>query len=388
MRATGVVLRKELRDSLRDRRTLLTALIFGPIFGPVLFVILFATTMAIQFEAAEAPLELPVVGSEHAPNLVQFLRQQGVEILEPPPDPELSIAREEYDVILRIDASFSERWRDGSPAPVELLTDRSRREVGTTLERVSGVLRAYGSQVGRLRLVLRGIDPVLAQPLQLREVDLSTPESRGALVLGMLPYFLMMGVFVSGTSIAIDTTAGERERRSLEPLLINPVPRWELVTGKLLATTVFTLASLALTLLSFLVGVGFIPADTLDMTLNLNAALAALMWLVTAPVSLIAAALLVMLASFAKTYREAQSYMGLVVFIPILPTLWLFISPMKPALWMMSLPLMSQSVIIIELISGRSMPLGWLLLSIASSLVLGLLLAALATRLYRQPRLS
>ena len=387
MRAVRVVLFKELRDSFRDRRTLLTALFFGPIFGPLLFVVLITTISLQQLEQAETRLEVPVAGAAFAPNLIEFLRQRDVVILEAPADPEAAIAAETYDLVLRINEDFAERWRAGLPAPVELLADQSRREVGTLVGRTVRLLRAYGAQVGQFRLALRGVDPALAQPLLLREVDLSTPESRGAMAMGMLPYFLLMGLFVSGMSVAIDTTAGERERRSLEPLLINPVPRWQLVTGKLLATTTFTLLSLALTLLVFLLSIGFIPADALDVTLNLDTRLAGLIWLVTAPVSLIAAALLIVLASFAKTFREAQSYMGLVVFIPMLPTLWLFISPLKPALWMMFLPLLSQSVFIIELMSGRDLPGLWMAISVLSSLLVGVLLAVLATRLYWRPKL-
>jgi len=381
-----VVFLKELRDSLRDRRTVLTALFFGPVFGPVLFVLLVGLVSMREVEKAEAMLSFPVVGAERAPNLVEFLRQQGAAVLDAPADPEQAILDEQFDVILRIAPDFAEAWEAGEPAPLELLADRSRREVGTTLARVQNLLQRYGAQTGQLRLRLRGVDPMLSQPLLIRQVDLSTPESRGAMVMAMLPYFLMMGLFVSGMSVAIDTTAGERGRRSLEPLLTTPVPRWQLVGGKLLTTTSFALMSLILSLLAFTVGIRFLPAAELDVTLNLDASLALLAWLVTAPVALVAAGLLTVLASFAKSFREAQSYMGVVVFVPMLPTLWLFISPEQPALWMMGVPLLSQSVFLLELISGRGLPAGWLLLSAASSLLVGFLLAALAAILYGRPR--
>lgn len=388
MKALLIVLAKELRDSLRDRRTVLTALLLGPVFGPALFVLLIGVMSAKELEKAQEQLQLPVAGGQHAPNLLRYLRQQGVQVTQAPPDPEQAIAAQVHEVVLRIDEGFPAQWRAGRPAKLELLADRSRREVGTTLRRVERLLGSYGAQIGQLRLTLRGVDPGLARPLELRQVDLSTPESRGVLVLGMLPYFLMLGLFVSGMSIAIDTTAGERERRSLEPLLTLPVPRWQLVGGKLLATSAFALISLALTLLAFAVGVRLIPVEALDISLNLAAPQALHMWLLTAPVALIAAALLTLLASFARTFREAQSYMGLVVFIPLIPTLWTFISPMKPALWMMAVPLLSQSVFINELIGGEALAPAWQLASVASSLLLGLLLALLAIRLYARPKLT
>lgn len=378
---------KEMRDSLRDRRTVLNALIMGPVLGPILFVVLFGFITGKEMEKAEETLEIPVVNAELAPNLVQFLQQNGMLLGTAPADPEQSIADETHDVIVRITADYPQQWRDGEPAVVELLADRSRREVGTTIARVQRLLNGYGSQIGQQRIQLRGVDPSLMQAVMIKEIDLSTPESRGALILAMLPYFVMIGLFVSGMSVAIDTTAGEKERKSLEPLLINPLPRWQIMAGKLLATTAFTLISLALTLVAFVIGVGFIPAASLDFRLNLDWGMALQFWLLTAPVALIAAALLTTLAAFAKSFREAQSYMGLVVLIPMLPTLWMFINPVKPELWMMTVPLLSQSLLINETISGHNMPLDWKLLSVASSVLFGVALALLAASLYQRPKL-
>jgi sodium transport system permease protein len=378
---------KEMRDSLRDRRTVLNALIMGPVLGPVLFVVLFGFITGKEMEKAEETLEIPVVNAELAPNLVQSLQQNGMQVLAAPDDPEQSIADEAHDVIIRITDDYPQQWRNGEPAVVELLADRSRREVGTTITRVQNLLNGYGRQIGAQRIQLRGVDPALMQAVMIKEIDLSTPESRGALILAMLPYFIMIGLFVSGMSVAIDTTAGEKERKSLEPLLINPLPRWQIMAGKLLATTAFTLISLALTLVAFVIGVGFIPAASMDFKLNLDWGMALQFWLLTAPVALIAGALLTILAAFAKSFREAQSYMGFVIFIPMLPTLWMFINPVKPELWMMAVPLLSQSLLINETTSGNLLPLDWQLLSVICSLLLGLLLAMLAASLYSRPKL-
>ncbi len=382
-----IVFNKEIRDSLRDRRTVLNALIMGPILGPVLFVILFGFITSKEVEKSEETLEIPVVNRALAPNLAQFLEQHGMLIQPEPVDPEQSIADKDHDVIVRITEQYPQQWRAGEPAVVEVLADRSRREVGTTMARVQRLLNGYGGQIGQQRIQLRGVDPGLMQAVMIKEVDLSTPESRGAMILAMLPYFVMIGLFVSGMSVAIDTTAGEKERKSLEPLLINPLPRWQIMAGKLLATTAFTLISLALTLVAFVIGVRFIPAASMDFTLNLDWSMALQFWLLTAPVALLAAALLTVLAAFAKSFREAQSYMGLVVLIPMLPTLWMFINPVKPEIWMMWVPLLSQSLLINETISGKLMPLNWQLISVLSSVVFGLLLAAIAASLYQRPKL-
>ena len=112
-------------------------------------------------------------------------------------------------------------------------------------------MHAYGAQIGQLSLQLRGVSPTIRSPIMVKDVDLSTPQSRGMLVMIMLPYVLMITAFTGGMHLAIDTTAGEKERKSLEPLLINPVPRWQIMLGKMSATATYAFASLVLTLVAF-----------------------------------------------------------------------------------------------------------------------------------------
>lgn len=387
MRGAKIVALKELRDSLRDRRTIINSLIMGPILGPLLFIGMLTLITQKEVEKAEEVLSLPVINQSLAPNLIGFLEQQGVMIEEPPADPEQAVRDEVHDVVIRITEEYPEQWRSGKPAVVEVIADSSKREISTTLNRVRSLLHGYGGQVGSLRMQLRGVDPQLVRAVHIRDIDLSTPESRGALILAMLPYFIMITLFVSSMSIAIDTTAGEKERQSLEPLLINPLPRWQIMAGKLAATTSFSLVSLALALIGFVVFIGFFPASNLNFQLNLNWLLAAKFWYLTAPVALVAAALLTVLAAFAKSFREAQSYMGMVILIPMLPSLWLFINPVKAETWMMWIPLLSQNVLVNQLIRGESVLPIWELISIASTLTLGGILAVTAARLYERPKL-
>lgn len=382
-----VVCGKELRDSLRDRRTLFSALVLGPLLGPVIWVLLVGALSGQRLEEADEALELPIIGAGTAPNLVAWLRGQGVVILPPPADPDRAIREQEHDVILRIPDRFPDELRGGRPAVLELLLDSSRSDTERVRQRVEALVGSYGAELGARRLAVRGIDPALTRAVMLRGIDYSTPESRGGLVLAMLPYFVVIGLFLGGMAIAIDTTAGEIERRSLEPLLLNPLPRWQFMAGKLLATVSLTLLSLALALVAFTLGVPFIPADALDMRLNLDLAMALRLWLLTAPVALIAAALLTVLAAFARSFREAQSYMGLVVLIPMAPALYLLVNPVTPELWMMTVPLLSQHVLINELVSGRPILPLWPVLSVGSSLLLGSVLALVAAMIYSQPRL-
>ena len=378
---------KEVLDNFRDRRVILNTLIIGPLLGPVIFAVMISFMTRQATERMEAPLELPVIGAEHAPGLIGFLEREGVIVKDPPADPEGAILREEEEIILRIPADFGQAWTTGQPAPLELIADQSLRYTGTTIARVRGYLGAYSAQISQARLQLRGVHPDITRPLQISVVDLSTPESRGGMLLAFLPYFIMITVFMGSMHMAIDTTAGERERKSLEPLLINPLPRWQIMAGKLLATTLFALLTLGLGLIAFVYAMGFLPTADMDMALNLDFRVAGWAFLLVAPVALLAAALLTILAAFAKSFREAQSYMGMVILVPMIPSFWILIDPTRTETWMTLVPLLSQNVLILELVRGEPLNAMWLLLSISSTMLLALILAAIAGTLYNRPKL-
>ncbi|MEE4637326.1 MAG: ABC transporter permease [Wenzhouxiangella sp.] len=381
------VFAKEVLDNFRDRRVILNTLILGPLLGPVIFAVMISFMTQQATERMEAPLELPVIGAENAPALIGYLEREGVIIKDPPEDPEGAVRREEEEIVLRIPADFGSAWRAGQPAPLELIADQSLRYTGTTISRVRGYLNRYAGQISQARLQLRGVHPDITRPLQISVVDLSTPESRGGMLLAFLPYFIMITVFMGSMHMAIDTTAGERERRSLEPLLINPLPRWQIMAGKLLATTLFALLTLALGLVAFVVAMGFLPTADMDMALNLDFRVAALAFALVAPVALLAAALLTILASFAKSFREAQSYMGMVILVPMIPSFWIMIDPTRTETWMTLVPLLSQNVLILGLVRGEPLNMAWIGMSLASTTALALLLAAIAGTLYNRPKL-
>jgi sodium transport system permease protein len=387
MRGISTVFRKEVRENIRDRRAIINSLLVGPLLAPILFVGLMWFMDSAEKERAEKTLELPVVGAEYAPSLIRFLEQQGTVIKPPPDDPEEQVRNQEEAVILRILPEYPERWEAGLPAPVEVITDISRQESNAPTRRVKSLLAGYGQQIGALRLQLRGVSPQVASAVMVREVDLSTPKSRAILAVIFLPYVLMITAFTGATHLAMDTTAGEKERKSLEPLLINPVPRWEIMTGKMLTTTLFALASLMITLVAFRVVLPLMPVGAfgMDLTLGLETLLKIL--LVIAPVAVLAAALLTLLAAFAKSYREAQSYVGLVILIPMIPSMLFMVNPIKAETWMLTVPLFSQNILIGEIVRGENISPLWYALSSSSTLFLGLLLAVLAATLYNRPKL-
>ena len=387
MSGLTIVFKKEVRENLRDRRALFNSLLLGPLLFPVLFVGLMWFLDSAEQERAEKTLELPVVGAQFAPSLIRFLEQQGAVIQPDPENPEDMVRNQEVPVVIRILPEFAENWEQGIPAPIEVISDISRQESNVPIRRVKRLLLGYGQQIGSLRLQLRGVAPQLASPIMLKDVDLSTPKSRAILAIIFLPYVLMITAFTGATHLAMDTTAGEKERKSLEPLLINPVPRWQIMTGKMLTTTVFAMASLTLTLVAFRIVLPLMPVGAFGMDLTLGLATLLKILVVISPVAILAAALLTLLAAFAKSYREAQSYMGLVILIPMIPSLIFMANPVKAESWMMNVPLFSQNMLIGEIIRDQSVPLAWYTMSITSTLVIGFALAIIAASIYNRPKL-
>jgi sodium transport system permease protein len=382
------VCRKEILETLRERRTLLS-LLLGPLFGPILFAVMINTMVSRNLSSIDEVLEVPVLGAEHAPNLVAFLRARSI---EPVDKHEVDDAEEAaqlvatgaYDVVLMIDDAFAKDFGTERAARVALVFDRSKSRAASRVGRVRGAVDAYGQQIGALRLVANGVDPGLLRPLVVDELDVSTPASRAALMLGVLTYFLLFATLTGGLHLAIDTTAGERERKSLEPLLTLPVARSSLIAGKMTATVCYMLASLALTLVAFTVALRQMPLEQIGMSSNFGFATAALAFLLLCPFAPLGAALMTTVASFTKTYREAQTYLTFVLLVPTLPLAFATFLNIEPEPKLMWIPSLSQHLLITTLIKDQPLDPLFVAISIGSTLVFGVVLGWLAVRLYRR----
>lgn len=379
---------KEVKENLRDRRTLISAFLTGPLLGPLMFVMLINFTLNRELDKAEKPLPLPVIGAEYAPNLVDALKAGGVVPGAPVADPAQAVRKQDADVVLRIAPDYGKAWRKGEPVQVELFYDSSQRDANTSVERVSTLVENYSRQQGVLRLVARGMSPSTAWPLQVAKRDQATPQSRAVLMFAMLPYFFVITVFMGGMYLAIDLTAGERERQSLEPLFANPVARWKILCGKLAAISVFSTASLLITLVAFAVVGRFIPAEKIGMELDLGLHFAVYVLLLMWPLVLLLAALQSMVAAFAKSYREAQTYLSLLMLVPIIPSLLLAFMPIKAQAWMYAVPLLGQNLGIMQLLRGDGVSAQQIGLCLLGSLAAALLALLATIQLYRSERLA
>ncbi|HZQ62659.1 MAG TPA: ABC transporter permease, partial [Casimicrobiaceae bacterium] len=251
------ILRKEIVDSLRDRRTLTTMFITAVAAGPLLMILVM--NLAAREADRTHTLRLPVVAAERAPALIAFLKREQVEVVDAPADYENGVRAGDLNVVLIIDEHYASDVAQGKAATVRLVYDRSRDRARSSIDQIEMLLRTYNRQWGQGRLLLRGIAPEVANPLQVEAQNLATPQSSGSFLLFMVAYYGLFACVFGGIAAAIDSTAGERERQSLEPLLITPARPVELALGKWLAVIALTAIVVIVTLLGFYLTLRFAP---------------------------------------------------------------------------------------------------------------------------------
>jgi sodium transport system permease protein len=387
MRTLLTVFRKEVLDNVRDRRTLASALLMGPLFGPILFAFVINLSVERSLDDVERTTVLPIIGRQHAPNLVRFLESRNIDILDGPADRDAAldaVRTGDHDIVLLIPAAFGEQLADSVPARLELITDQANTQAEREARRVRGALHAYNQELAAIRLSARGISPLVLRPLNIDEVDMSTPSGRSVILLGMMSYFFIFALLMGGMYLAIDTTAGERERGSLEPLLALPVTRNALLLGKVLATCLFMALSLCLSLTSFYFALNFMPLEQLGMTPNFGPATVVAAFLVLAPFILLGAAIMTLVASFTKSYREAQTWLSVVLLAPTLPILIVSILTLRPRFEFMFVPSLSQHLLLVDMVKNEPLDGLHVAVSAGSTLLLGGLLTWICARLYRR----
>jgi sodium transport system permease protein len=386
MRTLFVVFAKEFLENLRDRRTLLSALLFGPLFGPLLFGLMVSRMLEQSVVESDVPLKLTIFGSDHAPGLTRFLTTNGVKLtLKGLSEDEARAAvRGGVAVVLLVPPEYPRLFAAGKPAPVLLFTDSADSQTRKSADRARALLRGYSGTIAQLRLQMRGVSPLLASPVAVNDVDVATPTGRAVVVLGFMTYFVLFALLMGGLYLAIDSTAGERERGSLESLLSLPVARGALVGGKILATCAYMCISLALCLTAFVCVFRFVPLERIGMSANLGWATALKFFAICVPFVPLGAALMTLLASFTRSYREAQTYLTTVLLVPTLPIAFASIYSLKTKSALMFIPSLSQHLLMTSILKDEPILVLDVVVSAAASLALALLLFVLTARHWRR----
>lgn len=385
LRQIAIVMRKEIKDSLRDRRAL-WSIVFSVSIGPVIIGFMMNRVADRQRESEQ--VRVPVVGMQYAPALVDWLKQQsGVHIVEGPKNPEQAVRDQEEAMALIIPKDFAETFKQSKPAVLQIVADSSRNDARPTVERVRRLLQQYGAEIGSLRLIARGVSPAASQPIMLEDIEVSTAQQRAAQILTFIPMFIIMAGFVGGMQIATDSTAGERERGSLEPLLVNPAPRLVFVGGKWLAAALAAMASTTLTAVLCANLPRFLPLEEMGIRFRIGPEHITGIIGAAVPMCLFSAALQSAVATLARSFKEAQSYMGVLVLLPMIPGVVGALYPLGNAPWMYATPMLGPYLLLTNVLGGQMPPINAFAISAGISLVAAAILIRVTATLFESERI-
>lgn len=383
LRRILAVARKEVVDSSRDRRTLMVSLLTAVAAGPIFLVLIF-NLIASQADRARE-LKLPAVGMSGAPALAAFLVRNQVALSEAPADYEAKVRAGDLDVVLVVDPDFAKDVAEGRQGRVRLVSDRSRDRAQASIRQAESLLRAYNRTWGGQRLLLRGISPAVGDPLAIEDYDLATPQQSGAIVLFLVAFYGLLASVMGGMAVSLDTTAGERERQSLEPLLMTPARPLELVVGKWIAVSVFNAIVVAVTLCGFYLTLAFAPLPAVGIPFLFSAREFGRFLVVLLPVVLMIPAILLYVGTRGRTYKEAQANVSVLMFVvSIVPAVQLFLQQKEPT-WLVLVPISGQYSLLRQALRGEALDLGQVALSyVVPALLIAIALAAVARLLSRE----
>jgi sodium transport system permease protein len=386
-RAVLTVLRKELTDALRDRRTLLTVLVSSVLMGPLVLMAISALVASLESRAEQR--EVYVAGLANAPTLRNFLERQTYTVKEPPADYEARLRKSSFsDPVVVVPADFETALARGDAPVVEIVSDSANQRSEASTARIERLLGGFGRERAVLNLALRGVAVQLLEPMQVEERDLASTQTRATRITGMLPYFVMMAVLYGALTAALDTTAGERERGSLEPLLMNPTGRWALVVGKWGAVACVSMLIAVLSSFSFLPGQWVLRSDTLAAMFQYGPREALLFLVVLLPFAAALSAVLMAVAIRCKTFKEAQASSTVVVLLTSLLPLVNVFNLGGEAPWHLWVPALAQNTLMTRVLKGEDFSVAQVLIPVFVCVVLAAAGVWYVARMLRQAALK
>ncbi len=381
MSAVKAVFLKELHDGIRDRRSVLSAFIF-PVMAPILVYGL--VTMMAQLRTQAVETVIPVVGIENAPALINWLREKDVKIEAFDGDPETAVREKQKDLVLVIPDNYRERFADIKTAVIEIVNDGSRTDTAATYRRLEYLIRRYSNEIAALRLIARGVSPQVMQVVDTEDIDVASKQQLAVAALNFLPFYIILAAFVSGMGIAVDSTAGERERKTLEPLLINPIQRYDIVFGKWFASSLFSATGMILTLILCVTALLYAPLGDIGLNFHITLEQILLVLFATAPIAFLVTSMQMLLGIFAKSFKDAQSYIGILTMLPVVPFFIMLLNPFATQDWMYAVPMLGQLILITDVLGMKETPGYAYIYSFLTSFVLGAGIALVTARLFQR----
>ena len=383
----SLVTRKEIVDLLRDRKSIFLALFGVAISGPLVVCLLYFVAQSIQgrFDKTTAP----VVNAQFAPDFVRYLERRGIKVDADPADYEARVKSGDLDAVLVVDPNYESSLASGRATTITLVTLSSRERSAPIAARLSGEVRGYANLIGNERMILRGIAPAVARPLQVEELDFSTAEQKGARFLQTMSFYALFAGLMGAIAAALDVTAGERERQTLEPLLTTPVTVSELAIGKWLAVSLVNLLAVTASMVGFLIALKVVPLGKLGLPFNFGAGEFSGFMAVLIPFALMVPAILLAFGAAGKTAKEAQSSLTLgVSLVGLLPLISLFRQTKAPW-WDVWTPVNGQFAVLSKVLRGEVIaPLEWVAMWGVPTVICLIALAIFARRLGNEKMLS
>jgi len=387
MAAAWIVYVKELTDALRDRRTLLMVLLSSVAIGPLVLVLV-STLVAGMEKRAEARVVV-AQGMAHAPSLRNYLERQTYTVQDAPADYEQQLKDSKLgDPVLVVPKGFETDLARGVAPEVEVVSSAANQRAQVGMGGVLRLLRGFNQEQATLRLAVRGVSPATLEALRIEERDLADPATRAAQLSTMVPFFVLMAVLYGALNAALDSTAGERERGSLEPLLMNPSSRMALVLGKWGAVASVGMLIAVLSCLSFLPGQWLLKSEALAAMFRFGIGEALAFIGLLLPLAGALAALLMAIAIRCKSFKEAQANATVVVLAVSMLPLMSLLNQEGTAPWHLWVPALAQTTLMGRVLRGEALPVADVLVPVLVSVAVVALAVAFVARTLRSAALK
>ena len=386
LRTAWIVFRKELVDSLRDRRTLATVLVSSIALGPL--ALLLMANYISGIEAKSAARIIVVDGLTRAPQLASYFARNAI---TPKPAPvgyaEQIKSGALQDAVIVIPDDFAERYARAETIGVQLIFDDSRSGAQAAVRLAESALKSFARETAILRTLERGVDPQLLGAINVERINLATPTQQAAFLLFLIPMFGLIGAVIGSMSVAIDTTAGERERGSLEPLLMNPIALAALVVGKWAMVALFASGVVVLTFTGFAVATHFVPTENLTALFQFGVPELIAFAAVAIPFAWTISALLMLVATYGRSYKEAQTYASYIALVVNFVPLVTIFATLKDAPWQLFVPALAQQMVMSRILRGDAMSAADFGVPLTVAVVATALCLTLLVRLLRSERI-
>lgn len=385
LRTVLTVASKEIIDHLRDKRSTAVIFLLSIALGPIILLGLGYFISTVEQKAEKK--ELYVFGTENGAELVNFLHRQDMKLLQPKANFRELVQQGSHDPVLVIPKDFSAKFLTGE-AKVEIVFDDTRQGAsGAASGVMRRLLRAFNAEISSQRLIVRGVSPTIVRVVDLQDTNLGTAAQRAAALLSIIPWITLIGCVTGATAMAVDLAAGERERGSLEPLLMTPVTRHALVLGKSVAVSFYSLGTALLTLLGFGLALEFGNLPAIGSVLSLSATQYVTFFVMLLTFAPAMAAIQMLLATFGRNFKEGQTYASYAIqAVAILPAVAM-LAQLKDATWQLFVPVLAQLMVITRLLRGEAVDAIHYLLPAAVNIAIFCIAMVLMSKLLRREKI-